>query len=202
MGFIKSSLFFILSFVLYSNSAIAQTPSINVGNVDIGTMIQNLAKTIPNFMQLVTALAYVMGIYLIWKGILELKHFGESRTQMSTEHSMKTPLIYLFVGAALLYLPSSVQVSLSTFWSQPNPYAYVQDSTDPWSQLIQSIFMLLQLIGTIAFIRGLVLLTHLSKHGQPGTFGRAMAHIVGGVLLINIYGFLQAVINTIFGGQV
>ena len=83
---------------------------------------------------------------------------------MSASHELKGPLIYLGVGGALLYLPTSVQVGLSTFWSHPNPYAYQTEMQDSWVDLLQAVFMILQLIGTIAFIRGLVMLTHLGGH--------------------------------------
>jgi intracellular multiplication protein IcmC len=54
-----------------------------------------------------------------------------------------------------------------------------------------------QLVGTIAFIRGLVLLTHASGHGtQPGTFSKAISFIVAGILCINLYQFLQVIFTT------
>jgi len=91
----------------------------------------------------------------------------------------------------------------STFWTNPTPLAYVAQQNDPWSELIQACFLVIQLIGTIAFIRGLIMLTHLSQHGgHQGTFGKAMAHIVGGILLIDMYDFVTAVGNTLGLGQV
>lgn len=162
-------------------------------------MIENLGKTIPSLMQLVTAIAYVMGMFLVIKGVAGLKEYGEQRTSARTEHhGLKASLIAIFVGAALLYLPSSVRVGLSTFWSNPNPYAYVTDATnDSWAALLNNVFLILQLIGTIAFIRGLIILSHAGSHHSQGNFGKAMAHIIGGILLINMYQFLQAVFNTL-----
>ncbi|MDR3478904.1 MAG: hypothetical protein P4M14_12845 [Gammaproteobacteria bacterium] len=186
---------FILGF-LFAKSAYAAAP-------DAGTMMQNFAQTIPQFMHLVTALAYVMGMYLIFKGVLGLKQFGEARTMMSSQHDLKGPLVMMGVGAALLYLPSSVQVGLNTFWTNPNPYGYLKDaSLDPWVAIIQDGYMIIQLIGTIAFIRGLMMLTHASGHGaQPGTFGKAMAYMISGILCINLYEFLTVVENTLSLGQ-
>jgi intracellular multiplication protein IcmC len=170
---------------------------------DLATMITNLSKAIPNLMQFVTALAYVMGMYFVVEGIIKLKKYGESRAGMSGEGNLKGPMMYLGVGAALMFLPSSVQVGMSTFWENPTPYAYVTDTLDPWSMLIQNIFLIIQLIGTIAFIRGLIILSHVGGQGsQPGAFGKAMAHIIGGVLCINIYQFIQAVLNTLALGQI
>lgn len=168
---------------------------------DLATMLENLSTTIPNLMRLVTALSYVMGIFFIYRGILAMKQYGESRTMMSTQHELKGPLIILAVGSALLYLPSSVAAGLSTFWDTTTPYVYLPDIEDPWSNLIKDCFMILELIGTIAFIRGLIILSQLAGHGQAGTFGKGLSHIVGGILCINMYGFVQAVLNTLTLGQ-
>ncbi len=186
-----------VSGLIYSNTAFAISfmPS---GTTDAASMLINLSKELPNVMRLVTAFAYVMGFFFIVKGIIELKHFGESRSMMSQEHSLGKPLIFLAVGALLIYLPGSVQVGLTTFWTSPNPYGYLaSDTKDNWTDLTDSVFVVIQLVGTISFIRGLVILTHVSGHGQPGTFAKAMAHIIAGVLCINLYQFLQAIFTTL-----
>jgi intracellular multiplication protein IcmC len=148
-------------------------------------------------MSLVTAIAYVLGMYFIFTAIVKFKHFGESRTMMSSEHSIMTPIIMLAVGTALLYLPSSVQVGMSTFWTNPNPYAYVEQQ-DQWSQFINGCFIVIQLIGTIAFIRGLVLLSHVGGHqSSQGNFGKGLTQVIAGVFCINIYQFVQVILATI-----
>lgn len=165
------------------------------------TMLVNLAKQIPNLMSLVTALAYLMGMVFIFQGILKLKHAGEMRTMMSQEHGLAGPLILIAVGAMLLYFPTTVQIGMSTFWTNPNPYGYVAQK-DQWHQFINVCFLIVQFIGTISFIRGLVILSHLGGHGgQPGQFGKAMTHIIGGIFAINIYQFVQVVFGTLFGTQ-
>lgn len=180
--------------VLFANAAYAIQASAQ-------TFIMNLSNSVPNLMRLVTATAYVMGFWFVFKGILELKHVGESRSMMSKEHELKTPLIYIFVGAALIYLPTSVHVGLSTFFGSPSPLSYVTDTSDPWSELIQDCFLIIQLIGTIAFIRGLVLLGSLAHHAQQGTFGKALAYLIGGIACINMYQFVQLVIDTLTLGS-
>lgn len=193
-----------IAVVFYSASSFAQPVNpVRWSIPDLATMVKNLSANMGQLMQFVTALAYVMGMYFIIEGILKLKKFGESRTMMSEQGSLRVPMIYFFVGGFLLYLPSAVQVGLTTFWEDPTPYAYVSDSQDPWVQLIQAVFVIIQLIGTIAFIRGLVILSHVGGHGgQQGQFGKALAHIIGGILLINIYQFIQAVANTLGIGSI
>ena len=184
------------AFVVFASPVYAET------QINIATMIENLAETLPALMQLVTAFAYVMGFYMVIHGILLLKKFGESRSMMSTENSLKGPIAFLLVGAALIYLPTSINVGFSTFWTHPTPYGYDTGSEDPWSELLNACIMIIQLIGTIAFIRGLVILTHLGERGgQQGAFGKAMSHIVGGILAIDINDFMQAIWNTLALGQ-
>lgn len=167
------------------------------GTLSAQNMIQNIAEQIPQLMQMVTAIAYVTGMYFVISGIIKFKHFGESRTMMSQEHGVLAPIIMLVVGALLMYVPTSVEVGLSTFWTNPNPYGYTEE-TNQWSTFINACYLIIQFVGTIAFIRGLIILSHLGGHGgQPGTFGRGMAHIVGGILCINIYQFVQVIFVTL-----
>jgi hypothetical protein len=86
---------------------------------------------------------------------------------------------------------------MNTFFSEPNPYGYVSNKIDTWSQLLNAAFMILQLIGVISFIRGLLVLSHLGSQAQPGTLGKALAHIIAGICLINMYQFLQFIGNTL-----
>jgi intracellular multiplication protein IcmC len=159
--------------------------------LNAATILENFALTVPELMRLVTATGYVLGMFLIFRGITELKQFGESRTMMSREHSLKVPLVSIFVGTVLLYLPSSVQASLATFWTEPTPYAYITDSKDSWSSVYTSAYMVIGLIGTVAFIRGVLMLNQTSGHGQPGAFMKSMTHIIAGTFCINLYQFIQ-----------
>ncbi len=164
---------------------------------DVANMLLNFSEAVPSLMRLVTAFSYVMGFFFVTRGMLELKQFGESRSMMSQEHSLMKPLVTIAVGTLLIYLPSSVQTGLSTFWTTPNPYGYLSSDTESnWSDLVNSVFMVVQLVGVIAFIRGLIMLTKVTGHGQE-TFGKALAHIIAGVLCINMYQFLQAIFNTL-----
>lgn len=165
---------------------------------DISTMLANLSTSVPQFMQLVTASAYVMGMFFIYKGIIGLKQFGEQRSMMASSHELKGPLIMMGVGTCLLYLPSSVQAGMNTFWTDPNPYGYVSDTPDQWQTIWQDAIMVIQLIGTIAFIRGLLTLNQLSGgQGQPGTLGKGLTYIIAGVMCINLNDFLSAINNTL-----
>lgn len=191
----RFSLLILLCF--FALPALAQNPPPPVSAISAESMLVRIAQQVPNLMRLVTAIAYVLGMFFIIKGILQLKHAGESRTMMSQEHSLAGPLIQLAIGALLLYLPSAVQVGLATFWTNPNPYGYLNQQ-DQWSQFINVVFLIVQFIGVLAFIRGLVILSRLSSHGGQGdAFPRGITHVIGGILCINIYEFVQVIFITL-----
>lgn len=181
----------ILGSFFYTNIAYAEIPTLD-------QVIARIGNNIGALMEMVTAFAYVMGIYLVVMGVMELKKYGESRTMMSSEHSLKKPLILIFVGTALVFLPSSINTGLTTLWNEPVPLGYVTEAGNPWSELVGNSFIILQFIGVIAFIRGLIKLTHLTGHGgQPGQFASAMTHIIGGILCINMYDTVRLVLATL-----
>jgi hypothetical protein len=166
---------------------------------DLSTMLANFSTSIPQFMQLITAFAYVMGLWFVFKAILGMKAFGEQRSMMSSHQELKGPIVYFMVGSCLLYLPSAVQSGLTTFWTDPNPYGYVTEgATDQWTVMYQDAFLVVQFIGTIAFIRGLVTLSSMgNQQGQPGAFGKGFTYIIAGALCINLNDFLTAINNTL-----
>jgi intracellular multiplication protein IcmC len=127
-----------------------------------------------------------------------MKHFGEMRTMQSREHGVWGPIIELLIGAALIYLPSSVQGVMSTFWTSTNPYAYLTSSTALNSAFVDACYSVIQLIGVIAFIRGLIMLQQAgSERAQPHMLGKALSHLVGGILCINLYGTIQTLEATV-----
>ena len=172
---------------------------------NLAQMMANFTATVPELMRLVTAIAYVLGMVFCIKGVMGLKSFGESRTHHE-QGGAKMPLLALAVGAALLYLPSSVQTAKSTFWDSSLPYqlTYVSStaSAGPWADLITDVFYIVQFVGTIAFIRGLIMLTHLGGHGgHQATLGKALTHMIAGIFCINMYQFLQTILNTLALGS-
>ncbi len=188
---VETTFFFVVSYFLFIPSVYAAIPN-------VAQMIRNIAETVPNLMYFTTALAYVFGFWFIFHGIILLKKYGMQRTQMSGDANLGPPLVSIFVGAALIYLPSTVQSGMSTFWTNPNPYGYETSSSEEWNTFVAACFMIIQLVGVIAFMRGLMMLTKLGQGGgQQASFGRAAAHIVGGIFCIDMYDFLNAVFETL-----
>lgn len=177
----------------YANTAFAAQPTLS-------NMLANFATTMPNLMRLVTATAYVIGMYFVVKGVAGLRTIGQ-QTQQGTI-GLKPYLILILIGAALMYLPSTVQTVNNTLFSDANisPIAYIfPDKMDEWPGLINICSMIMRLVGTISFVKGLVTLNrnHPAQDGQPSSFSRGIAHLIGGALCINIYNFVPVIWNTL-----
>ena len=170
---------------------------ISVTGLSAQSMVDRIAEQVPSLMRLVTASAYVIGIYFCVFSLMKFKEFGEQRTMMSSQHHMREPLTYMAVGVFLIFLPSAVQSGLSTFWAEPSPYAYL-NNTNEYSAFWNNCLLVVQLFGTIAFIRGLIILSHSGQHhGGQNSVAKAMTHIVGGIMCINIYQFIQMIFATL-----
>jgi intracellular multiplication protein IcmC len=187
----------VMSFSLLM-TALFSTQAVFANAPNVADMLVNFTLGLPDLMRLVTATAYVLGMWFIHQSICELKQFGEQRTQYSSSASLKGPMIKLTVGTFLLYLPSTVNMGLNTLWSDPTPYAYLEEATTQWSLFSDSSFMVIQFIGTIAFIRGLMTLNHLGgASAAQGTFSKGLTHVIAGALCLNLYGFLAAINGTL-----
>ncbi len=163
--------------------------------------LKNLAQSIDQVYTLVTAAAYVIGISFAFKALYSLKVYGELRTMMSSNASIKEPLTYLLVAAVFIYMPTAFGILMNTTFGQQNVLAYSQlpsafDLSESNGGF--ALLKLLQLIGVIAFVRGWVLLARSAGQGaQPGGFGKGLMHVFGGVLLMNIVGTITVVYNTL-----
>lgn len=166
----------------------------NVLNVPaLQDMINHLSSSIPSLMKLVTGSAFVMGMYLMISSVIRMKHFGEMRSMMGREHAVWGPIIQFFVGAFLIYLPSTVHMMMWTLWNVSSPLAYSTASSTN-SEFISSCFLIIQLVGTIAFIRGLLFLNEAGSDKGQNSIGKGLTHLIGGILCINIYGDRKSVV--------
>ena len=176
-------------------------------NADI---INNIAQSMVPVQHLISGFAYVMGLGFALKAIMTLKQHGESKSAMSGGGgNLKEPLVYFFVAAIFIYFPSGMAVILNTTFGPGNVLAYSPvNSRNPYIQGLfgsgsmvgQSLALIIQTIGGVAFVRGWVLVARASGQGQqPGGVGKGMVHIFGGILAMNIVLTLQIINNTLYG---
>lgn len=171
----------------------------DASSLDIQQMIINIAKIMPEVLQMLSALAYLIGFMLVFKGVYKLKEYGEMRTAMSSQISLWPPVITLIIGALMIYFVSAYEIGIQTLFGYSTPLSYL-DSTDSADELVSAVVFIMQVVGVIAFIRGMLLLNSAGGHNaQPGTIGKGLAFIIGGILAINMYGTWVVIINTLTG---
>lgn len=164
----------------------------------IDQMITNLGSSLSGIWRLVTASSYILGMIFIFRGVYQLKLYGDLRTMMSTQTNFKATLMLFLVGAMLIfYQPATEVFMMSAFGtSKATPIGYGNHPLGISSSM-GVILKFVQIIGFISFIRGWIYLTQASQGGQS-TFGKAITHIVGGILAINIEGTAN-VLQATFG---
>ena len=172
-------------------------------------ILNNVANSLAPVEQLLTGAAYIIGLSFAFKAIYVLKVYGEARTMMASNSSIKEPILYLIVAGVFIYFPSGVELVMNTTFGYSNPMAYgpVNSKNNMLNTLVgdgsvvgRPLSMVIQVIGIIAFIRGWVLLARSGAQGQPpGGTGKGLIHIFGGIIAINIIGTINIINNTLYG---
>lgn len=184
----------ILTF-FYPSSLYAQTAG--GGGTDALQMLVNLSKTYPALWKMITGLSYLIGFSLAMRSIYHLKIYGELRTMMSTQTSLKTPVTLMLVAVVLMFIPTAFKMLNLTAFGYGSPLSYEDVSSTMNPVMLKAVAGIVQLVGLIAFIRGWMhLVGHVQQSGGQHTLGKALTHIIGGLLAINIIGVTDIFWNT------
>ena len=95
-------LFFILDF--FSFSVFAQAVP------TLGTLADNITQSFEAITRLITAMAYVSGAGLFLISIFQFRQHKENPTQIP----LSKPMMFLALGAALLFFPTIIQITEHT----------------------------------------------------------------------------------------
>ena len=160
----------------------------------LDTAITNLSRAFSSIEHLIVAITYIIGLTLIVRGIMMYRIFANQTFGSAQRGEIAGPMVHLMVGALLLYIPSTLTTSLTTVFgsSEISPatellnYATLSSSAK-WQKLTNVVIEYMLLVGLIAFVRGWVILSKMGHSGsQPGSVGKGLVHVIGGILLINI----------------
>lgn len=172
------------------------------------SILTNIGHSLIPIQKLITGGAYLIGCAFLFKAIYSLKMYGESRSMMSQSASAKEPILYLMIGAMLIYFPTTFEVMMMSSFGYANVLQYAPINSK--NQALEALFgagsvvgeplcMLIQVIGLIAFVRGWVLIARSATQGQPpGGTGKGLIHVAGGVLAVNIVGTIDMINNTLY----
>jgi len=173
------------------------TTSCDVDTQSIAHLMQRFDQTtyVP-MLRLIAATCYVMGIWFILSAFILLKRYGEYRVMMMVNVRFNRPLMLILVGIILFYIPEMTKVSIATFWGTDSIQRWPVQTTG-WKDIFDPVVDIVRIFGYIAFVKGWVLWSRTgSEQKQPGLAGKALMHLVGGILAINIVGTITLIENS------
>lgn len=133
------------------------------------------------------SIAIALGVSLLLAAFFKFKRYGEMRTFMSQQMSIAKPLGMMIAGVSLLCLPMVINTLRLAIFGVDSPLAYPAISGPESTQMIKPVIGLVRIVGVIGIMRGLTLVSRAGgEQAQPGTLGKAILHLVGGVMCLHI----------------
>ena len=191
----------------------------NAQAVDLTTALKNVRQLVIPLTQLMLAFSFVAGIALIWRAIGMMKKFGQMNTMQSQPGEIAGPMVYLVVGAVLIWIPTTADIMTQSIFGNSDQdlfsgttfdytnlgsgselLTYISGSTlqAQWSSIADTLVLYIQFIGLIAFIRGWIIVSKSGQPGvQPGSITKGIVHIIGGVIAINFVQFIYLLKETL-----
>jgi len=138
-----------------------------------------------------------LGAVLTFVGIVQLKKVGESRFGGGQTGSAG-PVLMILCGGMLFALPSLMGAFGLAIFQSTSDMSY--DGASPSiDSFMLPVVMFVRLIGIGSFMRGIVLISRSGgHHAQPGTVGKAVMHMIAGLLCMHIEGTVY-IIEQIMG---
>ncbi len=192
------------------DTALAAGGRVDASSASLGQMLMNLQQSLMGVWTMLTGACWLLGTTLFVLGVMKLKKYGQMTVFMMAQADFVGPMMRIFVGTLLIYTPWSIEMLLNTAWSggvtmntsmqTGNLQGYISSGDMSFESLMGPVFSLVQIIGLVAFIRGLVKLAKVGEQGgQPGTVPAAMMLLFGGVFAINIVGTIDVLEATLLG---
>ncbi len=206
-----NSLFFINDGGGMSSCGNYLEPDNGGGDVGLDVLLSNLVNNIADPLDfLVSCSAIIGGILLLVRGLIKGAKYGQDPKANSPTHIIAN----LLIGTLLIIVGQSFSVVMTSLFGfgAGGMLGMIggNDAVTAWTsnwdvdvsqQFITAIVAALtfiQLIGMIAFVRGWWIVKTAIEGGGQATMAQGFTHIIGGVLAINIYYFLQ-VMDATFG---
>lgn len=164
------------------------------------TLFKNGVSSWQGIIHLVGALMYVSGIVIGGMAIVKFKDLSDGKIPAHI------PILLSVISAALIASPSIIMTITSTYYGdkefKPDNLltSIPASSVDGVSEALTSVLIFVQMLGVIAFFRGFLMLKSVGT-GKDGQLGKAMTHILGGVLAINIQATVGMLARTFFAGM-
>lgn len=167
--------------------------------MDSTTSLQSILEAIEAFRVLIYATAYIVGFCMAITGILKARDYAENPNQTP----FRVPFMFFLVGVLLIWIPSFLGSTLETLFQTRElsefSYNFNGEEGARLQLTMTAIIRFVQLVGLIGFFKGVILLKNLGASGQQGdgAFAKALTHILGGALAINIVAAIKLFAATV-----
>ena len=137
-----------------------------------------------------------LGLLICLFGFFQFKRYGESRTMMSSQHSIAEPIVTILGGVMLTMITPMIGLFNSIFLGTSDLIAYSGSSGGTDYNTMKMVITFLRVIGVGALINGFVKLSRTGRqNSQQGTAGKALIYIVGGVSCTNCVAVINLLCN-------
>lgn len=157
------------------------------------SMLEAFEANFPGLTQGLTALAFLIGL---WAGVSALA-LALRRQHHDGSATLSGIAWRLALCATLLYLPTAISSGQETLFASRTILSYSAGSavSEHGRVALGVVLQFVQLVGLWAFIWGWVLLNRAHGRGpyDPALGHKALTHLVGGVLCMNIVATLHGV---------
>lgn len=152
---------------------------------DLSGMFQAFATSVPSLMKMISFGAVCAGAFMILRAVLLLPQLEQGRVEGGK-------IIWLLIsGVGLWSILPFIAVSMGTLGMSSTDASslltakYAQVSSGGFDGTIASMMVFVQLLGLLAFVRGMMILKALGEN-KDGAMGRALTHIFGGSAAMNV----------------
>ena len=150
--------------------------------------MKNFLHDIYHIKLLIVASSYIVGMWFIFSGIFKLKKYGELRTMFAMNINISGPLLIIFSGIILFFLPSSIITFSNTIFYNVYSIKKIFFSSIIDNNLLKISFNLIEIIGYISFIKAWIQIARsgYTESNHYGVFGKSILSIVSSIICINI----------------
>lgn len=174
---------------------------------DLLSIIRRIGDLVPQFEDLVFALSWILGLLLM---VSSVRSAMRASADGSGRHTWSPAIVKAVLGTCFIALPTTIATLVASFFGSPEiadpreALAYAPNmlsafDDDIAKQTIASLLTIVQFVGLIGFIRGLLLLNATANGAHNASLGSGIAHVLGGTLAINITALL-GVFDTLLQG--
>lgn len=161
-------------------------------NVDLATMFATSSNSWISISHFIVGLSVLLGVCSASYALFILK--ARSEPGQAINIPLKKPIMWIFVGAALINFgmtSTTITESLSMDESQGMSLLtenHADSGDESVEKAINGVLYFAKMIGHIAFVSGFLMLRKVGDNGPNNdeTFRKAITHILGGAMAINI----------------